>query len=232
MTKPTNIVYTRDEMEEDTNQEINQPVEEKKEEVSQSPDVGFPMSSSKPKGKSNKLVFIVLGLVILIGAIIFLVGRGKKEETVEISPTPTFEEATPIVSPTPIATPTAANRAKVKIEIQNGTGITGEAGYLQGVLKSMGYSLITVGNATEQNATVTTVTFSSTLDKAIVDEITVKLNGIYQTVQTKTATGPANDVEIVTGLRKGATAKPSATPTVKPTTTPTATPTASPTAIP
>jgi hypothetical protein len=219
-------------MEDNTNLETTQTTVETKEQVTttQTPDIGFPMSSQKPKGKSNKLVFIILGLVILIGAIIFLIGRGKKEETVEVSPTPAFEEVTPISSATPAATPTATDKAKVVIEIQNGTGIAGEAGYLQGVLKTLGYSKITVGNATAQNATATVVTFSSTLGGAIVNEITAKLQAVYQSVQVKTATEPANDVEIVTGLRVGATAKPSATPTASPTAKPSASPTATPTA--
>lgn len=193
------------------------------------PEVGFPLSQPKPKGKSNKWVFIVIGLLILGAGGIYFFTRGQKEE--ETLPSSTISgEPTP--TPTPTSTP--ANRKEISIEIQNGTGISGEAAYLQGVLKSLGYSDIKVANAESTDNTKTTVTFGKSVSQAIKDEITDKLEEIYKDVEVKTSSTQSVDVLIVTGLRKGATAKPSptATPKVSPSPSPTGSPSPSPTAVP
>jgi hypothetical protein len=91
----------------------------------------------------------------------------------------------------------------------------------------MGYTDVTVGNASSQDATTTSVTFAKTLSQDVVTEITQKLNSIYQKVTATTGTSGTSDVLIVTGLRKGATAIPSATP--KASATPSASSSASPT---
>ena len=92
----------------------------------------------------------------------------------------------------------------------------------------MGFSDIPVGNAAADNHETTTVTFASSLSSALKDEITKKLESTYDDVDTKTSSTQKTDVLIVTGLKKGATPKPTATATPTPTktTTPTATPTA------
>ncbi|KKU09272.1 MAG: hypothetical protein UX13_C0045G0001, partial [Candidatus Woesebacteria bacterium GW2011_GWB1_45_5] len=137
-------------------------------------------------------------------------------------------------APTPSSTATAkpADKSKVTIEVQNGTGITGEAAYLQTQLKNLGYTNVTAGNASSQDATATTVTFAKSLASNIVEELTQKLKALYQNVTVKTATTATKDVIVVTGLRKGATVKPSATATAAPTSTSASTATASPTASP
>jgi len=212
-------------MEED--QETNQtpePVEEEK-----TPEVGFPMAQPKPKGRINKLVIFALVLLLLVGGGIFLFSRGSKEQNTGISPTPTVEGLSgPTSTPTETATPSPVDKSDVSIEIQNGTGITGEAAYLQGILKSMGYSDIKVANADADNHETTTVTFAKSLSSGVVDEITKKLESTYKDVETKTSSTQKTDVVIVTGLKKGATPKPTATAT--PTPTKTVTPTATPTA--
>ena len=193
------------------------------------PEVGFPLSQPKPKGKSNKWLFVVIGLLILGGGGIYFFSRGAKEE--ETLPSPTVggvETSTP--ESTPTATP--ANKKDISIEVQNGTGISGEAVYLQGVLKTLGYSDIKAGNAESQDAAKTTVTFGKSVSQAIKDEITKKLEEVYKDVDVKTSSTQSVDVLIVTGLRKGATAKPSPTATPKPTSSPTASPSATPTPTP
>lgn len=214
-------------MEED--QETNpmpEPIEEEK-----TPEVGFPMAQPKPKGRINKLVIFALVLLLLVGGGIFLFSRGSKDNNSGISPTPTVEGLTnPTSTPTETATPSPVDKSDVSIEIQNGTGIPGEAAYLQGVLKSLGYSDIKVSNADSDTHETTTVTFAKSLSSTIVDEITKKLESTYKDVETKTSSTQKTDVLIVTGLKKGATPKPTATPT--PTPTKTTTPTTSPSATP
>lgn len=183
------------------------------------PEVGFPISQPKPKGKMNKWTLIIIGLLILGGGGVFFFTRGSKEVTP--TPAPTVEGLS-TSTPEPTPTPTPADKSKVKIEVQNGTGIAGEAAYLQGVLKSLGYSDIKAENAESQDESTTTVTFAKTVSESVKDEISKKLEDVYKKVEVKTSSTQKTDVLIVTGLRKGATAKPS----------PTATPKASPTASP
>ena len=198
------------------------------EEKTSNPEVGFPLSQSKPKKKTNTLVFIILGIVILVGGIIFFVTKGNKESEL-VSPTPTSEGII-INTPSATETPEPVDKVDVAIEILNGTGISGEAGYLQGKLRDLGYTDIEVGNADEQDQTVTTVTFSTDLDEANKNEIQAELEKLYEDVTVKTLSSISVDVSIVTGLKKGATPKPSATATPEPSATSTAT--ASPTASP
>jgi len=225
-----------EENENNTKTETSEQVTEAKPQpvASNNPEVGFPVSSKiKPKSKSGKLVFIILGVVILIGGIIFFVSRGKDESEDLVSPTPGFDNLETF-TPTPIETAEPINKEEVSIQVLNGSGISGEAGYLQGQLKTLGYDDIEVGNADDQDQEVTTVTFSKELDSANISVITDKLEAIYKEVDVKTSSTQKSDAVIITGLRKGATPKPSETPTASPTATPTttATPTETPTESP
>ncbi len=205
--------------------EVQEQVEQVEEKPQNSPEVGFPLSS-KPKEKSSKAGLIILIVVALLGVGIFLLTKRAGEK--EIAPT---ETPTVTSSPLPTASAEPIDRAEVSIEVQNGTGISGEAAYLQGQLRSLGYTDITVGNASSQDNEATTVTFKSGLNKEVVDEITAKLEALYEDVTTKTSSTQTKDVVIITGLRKGQTPRPSATATPKasPTATSTSTPSPSPT---
>jgi hypothetical protein len=185
------------------------------------------------KGK-KKIVWVLFGIVFIAIAVLvgfYIMGNGNEEPT----PTPTpyvsgFEDET---SATPTPAP-EVDKSEVSIEILNGTGIPGEAGFLQTKLKALGYTKIETGNADKQDNEITQVTFSTSLSKTVVDEIMTELESIYEDVNDRTSSTLSVDVQIVTGLRKGATPKASATPKVSATATPspTATPTPTPTATP
>lgn len=219
-----------DENQENQNEEaqVEEKVEQVEEKPQNSPEVGFPLSP-KPKEKSSKAGLIILIVVALLGIGIFFLTKRAGER--EIAPT-----ETPAVtsSPAPTASAEPVDREEVTIEVQNGTGISGEAAYLQGQLRNLGYTDITVGNASNQDNETTTVTFKSDLNQGVVDEITAKLKELYQDVDVKTSSTQTKDVVIITGLRKGQTAKPSATatPAASPTSSPTGSPTATPTPTP
>jgi hypothetical protein len=210
-------------------------MEEKKPSFEQNPGVSFPSVGRESKSGGPKTILIA-GILILVAVLGFVVYKSatKSQESATPSPfdntiTPS-EETSTVSTPSPAATPKASDKKNVSISILNGTGISGEAAYLQTQLEALGYSDIKAGNASSQDATTTTVVFSKDLASDIVSEITQKLNSIYQKVTTSTSSSATTDVVITTGLRKGATAKPSATPTGTPkaTTTPTASPTATP----
>ena len=204
-----------EESQQNTDNQVNE--EPKVEERTSNPEVGFPLSQQRPQKKSNMLVFIILGIAILIGGIIFFITKGKKESEL-VSPTPSSGG---ITISTPSATSTAEPKLKadIAIEVLNGTGATGDAGYLQGKLRDLGYTDIEVGNADEQNQTITTVTFSADIDEENKKLIQTELEKLYEDVIVKTSSTIDFDASIVTGLKKGQTAKPSATATPKATTT-------------
>jgi hypothetical protein len=216
---------------EETEQNQNPFPQEEVRTPSPAPEVGFPVTTPQTKKGINKWIFVLIGLLILGvgGVILFTRGSGETESTLE----PTAEPIATI-APSPTSTPKAADKAKVAIQVKNGTGITGEAGYLSEKLKEMGYTKVTTGNADKENYVTTEVTFNKSLDLAIQDEITKKLESLYQKVEVKSSSTQTSDVVIITGLKKGATAKPSSSPTATPkvTTSPSASPTSTATATP
>ncbi len=197
---------------------------------------GPPQASSyspqpKQKSSSSKWLLIFVGLLILGGAGIFFFT--KSGSTPIPTPTPTFKVEpiqTPTVTTTPTSSPVAVKKEEITIEIQNGTGITGEAKLLQDKLKALGYSDISVGNASSTDNTDTTVTFLKTLSTTVQDEIKKELEKMYKTVTVKTSTTQKSDILVLTGLRSGSTStsttKASATATAKSTSSasPSATP--------
>lgn len=192
-----------------------------------------PVQPIKKKNSGVKWIIIVILLLLIAGVAGFFLTQSQSEETP--TPEPTIEE---VATPEPTATPEAKDKKDISIEVQNGTGVAGEAGFLQKELEKLGYKDIEVGNAETQDATTTTVTFSGSVSEDVQEEITTALKSLYKTVETKTSSSlKDSDILIVTGVRKGATTasatptakgsatpKASATPTVKPSATPTATP--------
>jgi hypothetical protein len=215
-------------MEEGLNQETQTQETPREAGPAPAPNVSFP-TVGEPKKSGGAKTLLIIGVLILVGILGFVIYKsatgknqnGSNEPTpFENLTTPSQDQTVPVVTPTPTAT---VNRTGVKIQIQNGTGITGEAAYLQTQLKGLGYTTISVGNSAQQNLTATQVSFASTLSSDVITEITAKLNSIYQSVTTATSASTTYDVVIVTGLRKGATAIPAATPTATPTASPSAT---------
>lgn len=208
--------------------------------------VSFPTINEEPKKSGGAKTLLIAGILILVGILGFVIFKSatKKADTITIDEPVDDSLTTPVqnktsepvqtTSPTPVSssTPKAVSKSSVNIEIQNGTGITGEAAYLQNLLKDIGYTKISVGNASNQDATITTVTFSKSLSSDVVDELTKKLQSIYQEVSVKTSNASTVDALIVTGTRKGSssqTAKPTATKSPTPVASPTATKSPSPT---
>ncbi len=123
-------------------------------------------------------------------------------------------------TPAPSASPSSVDKDQIKIQILNGTGIPGEAAYLQNQLKPLGYTNITAGNADSTTNTTTQVIFASGVSETVKTEITAQLKSIYETVQADTSRSlTSTDIQITTGLKKGATPKPAETPSPTPTPT-------------
>lgn len=203
--------------------------------------VSFP-TVGEPKKSGGAKTLLIIGILILVGILGFVIYKSATKEsdnepeaetTFDNLTTPSTDTTVQTFTPSPTSTPQAVkvDKTKVQIQVQNGTGITGDAAYLQTQLSAIGYTNVKVGNS-EATVTSTTVTFATSLDSSVVSEITQKLNSLYQTVSTKTSTSSTFDVVIVTGLRKGVTPKPNATGTPSASVRPSATPSVSPSATP
>ena len=216
-----------------TMEENQNPQETQTQPVAETPQESVSFAPIPVKQKSKGGVKTFLGIFILIIFVVggFLIFKDSGQKSSEPEATPEVSgESTVFSSPSP--TPVPVDKTKVVISIENGTGIVGEAAYLRDILKSAGYSVFKVGNAATTDNVTTTVTFSNSLAESIKTEITTKLNSVYKEVTVANSSTQKDDVLIVTGLRKGSIAKPSATPSPSPSASPTASPTASPSATP
>lgn len=216
----------------DMEQQIPQP------QITPAANVGFPNQAPRKKSKLPLIIVAVIGVLLILGVGGWFVMQSSSEGDLEASPTPaSFNSGSTLQTPQPTstpaatatATPKAVDKSKVTIEIQNGTGTPGDAGYVKTELEKLGYKEIETGNATDQGVTTTTVTFDKALSETVVTELTTKLEALFTEVTTKksTVTG-STQVKIVTGTKKAktttATKSPSATATAKASATPTATP--------
>lgn len=186
--------------------------------------VGFPEPQTN-RGVNKKLIFLVsLIIVALAIAAWFFLFKEESPSVDEISPTPTL----PASSPTP-EPPETVNKQEIKIQVLNGTGLSGAAGSLKGQLEKAGYTDIKVGNAGSQDFSTTEVVFSTRTPASVRDEIMKLLQGLYNEVETSDASQSDSDVIITTGYPKGHTPTPTAKPKATSTPTPTAGATSSPT---
>lgn len=185
-----------------------------------------PGATRRKKGKTGVLVIAIVLLLGAVGTGIYFIGKSKQEIQATPTPTPFIRGTETVSTPEPTAEPVA--KEDVSIEVLNGTGIAGEAGFLQTKLKNLGYSQIETGNATSQDNEATSVVFSSDLPQDVVDEITKLLEDTYKTVKSRTSSSASVDVSITTGLKTGATSKPASTATPAATATPTSSASSSP----
>lgn len=195
--------------------------------------VGFPgQRPVKERPKVGPIIVIILFLIIIGASFWFLLGSKRVNRSSSKTPTPTTYARSS--SPTPTPTEKVIPREGVKIQILNGTDISGAAARLRGEFESLGYSGIEIGNARQKGYTGTQVTFAKEVDESVKEEILEKLKEIYQSVETKEDSLKDFDIQVITGYPKGysptptpktLTPTPTATPTPAPTTTTSPTPT-------
>jgi hypothetical protein len=205
---------------------------EQSEENPQRTKVSFPPVRRKQKAKKKLLMVVVLILILGALAAAYWFIFGEQELTLspeEPTPTPLEER----IIPTPTAKP--VNKESIKIEVLNGTGIGGEAAFLQKELGELGYDDVDIGNADEKDYSTTEVTFARSISDEVREEIEGKLEDLYKDIKSKAGSVGGKDIQIIAGLRKGRsfpTKVPAATVTPEATTTLTPTPTATSSATP
>ncbi len=138
-------------------------------------------SAPRTPGKALYIVlFILLIIVVGIGAAQFLNSRSKEIKEVASAPIE-FEEPTQAPSPTPIPedaeednddetdaskksvdSDTGLDRADISIVIQNGSGTAGAAGKASTLLQGLGYTIQSTGNADSYDYEETVIEVSAT----------------------------------------------------------------------
>jgi len=166
---------------------------------------------SNSGGGKKKIIIIVLIIVLLL----VLVGGGyfilQAPDIAEPETTPT---GVSLSAPTPTAIPSPVEEEEVdfssySVNVLNGTGIGGEAGFLQEELETLGFEDIDVGNASNTDHETTLVVFGSDVSEAAQTQLVEALSGIYEEVESEVDEDLTDyDIEITTGLREGQTPAP------------------------
>lgn len=190
------------------------------------PTQSIPMENTK----KNILPIIAVFVFVLIATSLivwFFLNRNKGEVT-----TPGGEESqpTPTVEVTQAPSPTVAEISKdIKIQVLNGTDISGQAATVKSELSKLGFTNVAAGNSTTA-ATANKISTKSTIPA---DYFTKNLTGFTDATTAELPATSSYDVVILIGtnLKTGeaaatATPSPKASPTVK-TSTPSASPTVS-----
>lgn len=145
--------------------------------------------SQRQKPEVKKLLFLIIPIVLILGGGIFLGkniigGSSETEITPTLTPTPTefifpteTPTATPSVSISPTKTPTPSpkpsqnpvdkatglDRSELTISVQNGSGAKGAASSMADVLRSFGYKIASIGNASNYDYLDVTISVKSEL---------------------------------------------------------------------
>lgn len=119
---------------------------------------GIYTQAGRSGGSKKKTWVLILVLIILIGGL-GVIFRDKLMRKLGLSESQTASSPSPSVAPvaSPSATPIPITRSKYTVNVLNGTTKTGAAKTLSDKLKTLGYQIGTVGNASNSATPQTTV---------------------------------------------------------------------------
>lgn len=183
--------------------------------------------TSKGSKSNKRVIFIVLGIIILIGLVAFAViatgGKGENDKAITPSPTAVSESPTPTdtltptpgkgaptptvkatptpgkVTPTPTGSTSSLDRSNLKVAVLNGSGVAGAATKASDALKKLGYDVVSSGNADNYDYASTVIQVKST-KKAYLSQLKSDLSDSY-TIGAATAdyTGTDADAVVIVG---------------------------------
>jgi hypothetical protein len=154
--------------------------------------------------KTNYL-WIIIPTALLIGALVgglitYFSGLSKINDEM---PTPTpMATITPQVEPTPTASSSASfKREELKIQVLNGSGVSGAAGKAKTLLESLGYKDIDTGNASMSDLAQTEVAVKDTA-KDFIDLIIKDLSKNYSATESSKSLSASSKFDVVITLGK------------------------------
>lgn len=141
-------------------------------------------------------IFIVIIILALIGGGGYFFWQSRSAANTaetEMTPTPEMEEATP--------TPEEVEKDAFSIEIQNGSGIAGEAGRAQELLEGEDFTITGTANADTYDYEETVIQASEDVPDAWLDELiaALELNYTVQTRVDEIEEGSEADVIVIVG---------------------------------
>ena len=161
---------------------------------------------SKSFAKNNKKILLVIFAVLIIAAGASFVFIKQKKQAASPKKEAEIAPVSPIPTPAEESTTAAEieeiSKEDLKIQILNGTGIAGQAQDLADLLKSDGFGDITLSNSPTTDNTQTKVSFKDRVPQIVKDNLTQKLEEIFETVQIETLQESDFDIEITTGKLK------------------------------
>lgn len=159
-------------------------------------------------------IVLVLGLILLLGLgggayWYFFMRNGAKTEPAKVD-APNDKVVTKAPSPTPTTEPTPTPEEEVvdmssfKLQVLNGSGVSGEAGRVKDFLTESGFVDFTLGNADSYGYAITEVKLKPDLSGQVWKAIESALNGEYVVVKSDTDLEAESkyDAVIVVGERK------------------------------
>lgn len=146
-----------------------------------------PAEDGEPR-KNRNIQYIYLSVSILFFglAILYLLSTfgifaQKKAVIKPVSKQTITTQATPSAAPV-----LKSDKAALKIDILNGSGVAGQAGKLSDALKAIGFQNIQTGNA-EASSGATQIDFKPDVDKNLINQIASELKESLTNVATKEA---------------------------------------------
>lgn len=169
------------------------------------------MTIEEPK-EGGGTFYLVLGIVAIILAVaisLYILFRddNKSNDTSVVSESTTATEEvtetqteTAVVSPSPVASESAASVIEGSIRIANGNGITGEGKRISDLLKAKGYTITLVNNASKTYTE--TIIYYKTGKESLAEGLKDAISGEYTaTVQKSDAIAGVYDAVVALGSK-------------------------------
>ncbi|MEK7571274.1 MAG: LytR C-terminal domain-containing protein [Patescibacteria group bacterium] len=158
--------------------------------------------------KTNPILFFItvvfvtffLGL-LFIGGVSYLAGD-KSFGGISLPSFFAGSEPTPTPTEEPTPTPTPEEEVDLTaytIDIENGSGITGEAANLKSALTTAGFTIGSVGNADSSDYVQTQITVKDTVSKGYIEALEKELQKTYAVETVSEDSAQATDVVIIIG---------------------------------
>lgn len=188
-----------------------------------SPAVPGPVETKEKRGSGAKGILFLVVLLLLLVAVgvgfytLFTRAKDAEEEAMKApTPAPAFiqptseEPATPVPSTspeeaTPSATPAAdVDMKDIKVRIENGTTIAGEAGRWKTFLEDAGYTVVSVGNSSDQTQTETIIR-ANAKGQPFVSKLIEDLKEKAEASESETSLSESTTYDILVTIGKSST---------------------------
>lgn len=167
----------------------------------------YPSYGEKNSRKSHFVAFffIILIIVIIILVGLYFLGASKKGTFNPLTPSNNAAAPTPLrptdsagQAPTSTPTPLPLDRGDLSITVLNGSGVAGAAGDVSEVLKDLGYTVKSTGNASKFDYTGITILISED-KKAYGDLLKKDLADEAETIEVEVDDNLKADAEVIVG---------------------------------